>query len=55
MLGSTRKVRVFAWSQPADLRRGYNGLYALVVNELERDPLSGDLFVFCNRRRDRVT
>jgi hypothetical protein len=31
------------------------GLYALVVSELNADPLSGDLFLFTNRRRNRVT
>lgn len=36
------------------MRKSYNGLYALVVGTLEHDPLSGHLFVFCNRRRDRI-
>lgn len=52
MLGTTRSVRVWAYARPADLRRGYNGLYGLVKQELRRDPLSGDLFLFVNRRRD---
>lgn len=43
--------RVFAYAAPADLRRGYNGLYALAMNELGRDPLAGDAFLFTNRRR----
>jgi len=42
---------VFAYTRPADLRKGYNGLFGLVVNELGRDPMQGDLFVFVNRRR----
>jgi len=33
------------------LRKGYNGLYGLVKHELGRDPLSGDMFLFLNRRR----
>lgn len=37
-----------------DMRKSYDGLYALVVGELELDPLSGHLFVFGNRRRDRI-
>jgi transposase len=37
------------------MRKQYDGLYALVVAELKADPLSGDLFLFTNRRRDRVT
>ena len=45
-------MTVFAYAAPVDLRRGYNGLYALVVNELGRDPMDGDAFVFTNKRRD---
>lgn len=44
-------MRVWARPQPTDLRKGYNGLFALVRDELARDPLSGDLFLFVNRRR----
>ncbi len=52
MFASGRSVRVFAFPQPADLRKGYDGLYGLVANTLHRDVLSGDLFLFVNRRRD---
>lgn len=51
MIGSTRSVRVFAYPKPADLRRGYNGLYALVQDGMSRDPTSGELFLFVNRKR----
>lgn len=51
MIGSTRNVRVFAYAGPADLRKGYNGLYGLVRNQMDRDPLSGDLYLFTNRKR----
>lgn len=51
MIGSTRAVRVWARAAPTDLRNGYNGLYGLVTQELGQDPLSGDLFLFVNRRR----
>ena len=56
MIGSTRALRVFAYSQPADMRKGFDGLYGLVVRHLERDPLSGDLFLFVsgNRKRAKV-
>jgi transposase len=38
-----------------DLRKGFNGLLALIQYSLNRDPLSGsEAFVFCNRRRDTV-
>lgn len=51
MIGSTRAVRVFARAAPTDLRKGFNGLYGLVERELGQDPLSGDAFLFVNRRR----
>ena len=49
MIGSTRQIRVFAFGAPADLRKGFDGLSGLVTQELDGDPLSGDLFVFVNR------
>jgi transposase len=36
------------------MRKGFNGLSGLVANELGRDPLSGDVFIFINRRRDKM-
>lgn len=51
MIGSTRAVRVWAYPAPTDLRRGYNGLFGLVKNGLGQDPLSGDFYLFVNRRR----
>lgn len=51
MIGSTRAIRVFAYPRPADLRKGYNGLFGLVQNELKRDPTSGAYFLFVNRKR----
>lgn len=44
------QVRVQLYGRPCDMRRSYDGLYALVRNELQQDPLSGRLFVFVNRR-----
>ncbi len=54
MIGSTRNLRVFAYSGPADLRKGFDGLYGIVRAELERDPLAGDCFLFVNRARSRA-
>ena len=51
MIGSTRAIRVLARDRPTDLRKGSDGLYALVINELGRDPLEGDLYLFVNARR----
>jgi transposase len=52
ILGTTRAVRAFAYPRPTDLRNGYNGLFGLVKTGLSRDPLSGELFLFVNKRRD---
>lgn len=51
ILGTSRAVRVYAYPEPVDLRKGYDGLFGLVKTGLRRDPLGGDLFLFCNRRR----
>lgn len=51
ILGTSRVVRVFAYPEPVDLRKGYDGLFGLVKVGLGRDPLSGDLFLFVNRPR----
>lgn len=52
ILATSRRVRVFAYGRPADLRKGYDGLYGLVTSAMGHDVLSGDLFLFVNRRRD---
>lgn len=54
MLSLPVSVRVFVYTEPADMRRGFDGLAALVEQALNQDPFSGHLFVFFNRRRDRT-
>lgn len=51
ILGTSRAVRVFAYPEAVDLRKGFDGLFGLVKQGLGRDPLSGDLFLFVNARR----
>jgi transposase len=51
ILGTSRAVRVYAYPEAVDLRKGYDGLFGLVKQGLGRDPLSGDLFLFVNARR----
>lgn len=43
-------TRVFVSCRPIDLRKGFNGLAALIANELQHDPYSGHLFVFRGKR-----
>jgi len=47
-------VRVYLALSPCDMRRSFDGLHALVTETLELDAFAGHLFVFGNRRRDRV-
>ena len=54
MIGSTRSLRVFAYTLPTDMRKGFDGLYGMVANHLGRDPLSGDMFLFVARNRKRA-
>ena len=51
MIGVQGRVPVFAYRRPVDLRKGFEGLSALVQQALGRDPLSGALYLFTNRRR----
>lgn len=47
-------MRIFLCAGPTDLRKGFEGLAIAVRAELGRDVLSGEIFLFANRRRDRV-
>lgn len=54
MLSLGLSGRIWVCVQPVDGRKSFDGLCAVVTAHLARDPLSGDLFVFRNRRGDRV-
>ena len=54
MLTLPPSVRVFVCLKPADMRRSLDGLAAMTREILREDPLSGHLFVYFNRRRNRV-
>ncbi len=47
-------VRVHVYGKPADMRKSFDGLYALTRHELGQDPLSGNLFAFINRRATHI-
>jgi transposase len=49
-----RRVTVYAYARPTDMRKGFDGLCALVTQRLHRDPLSGDVFIFVSRDRVRT-
>jgi len=46
--------RVFLVAGVTDMRKSFDTLAAVVREVINGDPLSGHLFVFCNRRRDRL-
>jgi len=47
-------VAVYLCRQPVDFRKSIDGLSILVEQELEHDPFAEALFVFCNRKRDKI-
>ena len=48
------QIRVHVYGRPVDMRKSYDGLYALTRQELVQDPLNGRLFVFINRRATQM-
>jgi transposase len=54
MLSLPPSVRVFLCLEPTDMRKGIDGLSALVENRLHKDALSGHLFCFFNKSRDKI-
>ncbi|MGH8575309.1 MAG: IS66 family insertion sequence element accessory protein TnpB [Gammaproteobacteria bacterium] len=54
MFGLTTATRVFVATGATDMRKGFEGLYGLVRDQLGEDPLSGHLFLFANRNRTRL-
>jgi transposase len=48
------RVAVYLCTAPTDMRKGFDTLAALVRERLGRDPLSGDLFLFLSRGKDRL-
>ncbi len=54
MIHPTGATRVFVVCGVTDMRKSFNSLYAIVEHQLHKDPQSGHLFAFCNRRRNRL-
>lgn len=48
------QIRVHLYGEPVDMRKSFNGLYALTRAGLGQDPLSGELFVFISRRATQM-
>jgi transposase len=54
MLYLGTQVRYFYFSQAVDMRKGCYGMSGIVLNEMKRDVLSGDVFVFVNKRYNKI-
>lgn len=54
MLTLSAAYRYFLYREKTDMRKGMDGLSGLVREGMKRDPLSGEIFIFFNRRRNQV-
>jgi transposase len=54
MMHLPASVRVYLCTSACDMRRSFDGLQALVTQSMQLDAFGGHLFVFSNRRRDRI-
>ena len=54
MMHLPASVRVYLCTAPCDMRRSFDGLHALVTSAMQLDAFAGHLFVFSNKRRDRM-
>ena len=54
MFGLGPATKIFLSVSAVDMRKGFNGLYGLVRDQLGQDPTSGHLFLFANKERTRV-
>ncbi len=54
MFWTPAHLQFFLYRHPTDMRKSFDGLSGLVINHLQQDPLSGDVYVFLNRRKNRI-
>ncbi len=54
MFGLTSTLNYYLYNSPTDMRMGFNGLCGLIQNRMQRNPLSGEVFIFINKRRDHM-
>lgn len=54
MLTLTTELKIYVYAHATDMRKGINGLSGIVREAFSADPTDGSLFVFTNRRRDRL-
>jgi transposase len=54
MLSLSHHCRYFLYRHPTDIRKSFDGLSGIIRNELAQNPLSGDVFIFVNKRRTHI-
>lgn len=54
MLALSNALRYFLYRENTDMRKGFDGLSGVVRQALNKDPLSGDVFIFLNKRRTQI-
>jgi transposase len=54
MILDISKLKIYVKPGPTDFRKQINGLSIIVQEEMELNPLNGNLYVFCNRSRNRI-
>ena len=48
------RYRYFIYRSGCDMRKGYDGLCGIVLNEFKMSPLSGDIFIFLSKQRNKI-
>ena len=54
MFGLSEQHRYFLYDGIADMRKGFDGLSGIVINKMKGNPTDGSVYIFINRRRDRM-
>jgi transposase len=54
MLALSDAYRYFLYRPPADMRKSFYSLAAIVREQMQGDPLSGDIFIFLSRHRNQI-
>lgn len=54
MLSLSSAHRYYLYREPADMRKSFDGLAGLVTNRMKRSPMSGEVYIFLNRRREQI-
>ena len=54
LYGFPTTARYYLYSRPTDMRKSFDGLCGLIINHLGQNPMTGDVFIFMNRRRSLI-